>query len=359
MNLRRPVVWMWLFLFFTATGLFYFGHFYLDDLARGGSGATLPRRLMEELTGNYATLALVPWLLWIVNHAPVTRRTWPRALALNVLGWLVFSVSHTTIMALSRALLHPLFGLANYDYGNLLYRYPMEAAGDAISYAMLVSVLYFIVRLGEARAAELRAAALQRQLAEAQLENLRLQLNPHFLFNTLNAISAVMYEDVRRADTMIAKLSDFLRTVLAARGVANVPLDEELAVERQYVEIMTTRLERRLDLRISVAENAEGALVPFMLLQPLIENSIRHGMLERPSLALEILAERRGGSTVIEVNDDGSGCGANDVPGIGLTNVRSRLEHLYGGAASFSLEARSGGGTRATVAFPFSSGACA
>jgi len=356
MNLRRAGVWAWLFLFFTAVGLLNFGHFFLDDLARGSRGTAVPR-LMEELTGVYSSFVLLPVILWVTHHVPMTRRTWLRALGANVLGWLGYTGVHTTLMALSRAAIAPLIGLGPYDYGNLLYRYPMEAAGDAVWYTLIVSTSYLVLRLRAARASDLRAAELQQQLAEARLENLRLQLNPHFLFNTLNAISAVMYEDVRKADAMLAKLSDFLRTVLAASGVANVPLDEELAVERQYVEIMTARLERRLDLRVTVARGAAGAFVPFMLLQPLIENSIRHGMADRQSLALEIDAQCRGGQTVIEIRDDGCGCEPNPRAGIGLANVRSRLAHLYGDSASLSLEAREGGGTRAIVAFPFASAA--
>jgi signal transduction histidine kinase len=358
MNVRSPAVWIWLFVFFTAVGLCNFGHFYLDDLARDWHG-TLVRRLMEEMTGAYSSFVLLPSILLLTRRIPLTSRTWPRALAANALGLAVYTLAHTTLMALSRAALAPALGLGRYDYGNLLYRYPMEAAGDAVWYSFIVAVSYLILRVRAARAAEVRAAELQRQLAEAQLENLRLQLNPHFLFNTLNAISSVMYDDVGKADAMLVKLSDFLRTVLAASGVANVPLEEELAVERQYVEIMTTRLERALHLRVTVANGAAQASVPFMLLQPLIENSIRHGMGDRPSLALEIDARRDAGRTVIEVRDDGCGCEPDPRRGIGLENVRSRLAHLYGNAASFSLEARAGGGTRAILVFPYSSGASA
>jgi sensor histidine kinase YesM len=358
MNARPPIPWVRIFLFYTAVGVFNFGHFYLDDLSRGEGGTAL-RRLMEELTGVYSAFVLLPFIFWIVRRAPMTRESWPRSLALNVFGLAVYTLAHTTLMAISRALIAPALGLGTYDYGNLAYRYPMEASGDTVSYALVASTIYLFARLRAARAAELHAVDLQRRLAEAQLENLRLQLNPHFLFNTLNAISSVMYDDVRKADAMIAKLSDFLRTVLAASGVANVPLEEELAVERQYVEIMTTRLERSLDLRITVADGAGDALVPFMLLQPLIENSIKHGMSDRPSLALEILAHRRDAQTIIEVRDDGRGCAPICTPGIGLANVRSRLAHLYGAAATFSLEAREGGGTRAILAFPYATGASA
>jgi two-component sensor histidine kinase len=358
MNLRKRAVWVGLLLFCTGVGACNFGHLYLDDLARGTSG-TLVRRLMEEMTGAYSAFVLLPLVLAITHRVPFTRASWPVALGANALGLIAYTIGHTTLMALSRAVLSPALGLGPYEYGNLAYRYPMEAAGDVVWYSLIAGSSYVAVRLQAARAAHLRATELQRRLAEAQLENLRLQLNPHFLFNTLNAISSVMYDDVRKADAMLAKLSDFLRTVLAASGVANVRVDEELAVERQYVEIMTTRLERRLDLRVTVAEAARDAHVPFMLLQPLIENSIRHGMSDRPSLTLEIDARRDGSQTVIEVRDDGCGCVSNPTAGIGLGNVRSRLMHLYGDAASFSLEPRDGGGTRAIVIIPFSNEALA
>jgi LytS/YehU family sensor histidine kinase len=352
MNLRRPAAWAWLFVLCVAVGLFDFGHFYLDDLARAQADAPW-RRLMEELTAAISTFFLLPLILFVTRRAPMTRGTWARATAANLACLVVYTCAHTTLIAVSRSIVSPLIGLGPYDYGIMSYRYPMEATSDTIWYVIIATTSYLSLRSHAARVAELRTADLQRQLAQAQLENLRLQLNPHFLFNTLNAISSVMYEDVRKADAMLAKLSDFLRTVLAASGVANVSLDEELAVERQYVDIMTTRLERRLHLSVRVAEGVSGALVPFMLLQPLIENSIRHGMRDRASLALEIDASRRDGRTIIEVRDDGSGCAPQARSGIGLTNVRSRLAHLYGDAASFSLEARDGGGTRAILTFPF------
>src|SRR5260370_20374202 len=156
----------------------------------------------------------------------------------------------------------------------MFYRYPMEASKDVMYFMVMIGCVTLIDRFAEARRVELAAADLQTKLAQAQLENLRLQLHPHFLFNTLNAISSVMYEDVRKADAMLSKLSEFLRTVLASGGVHNVPLDEELAVEKMYVDIMTTRLERNLTLHVEVEDGARDAVVPFMLLQPLLENSI-------------------------------------------------------------------------------------
>jgi two-component system LytT family sensor kinase len=259
-------------------------------------------------------------------------------------------------MWLTRLAIYPAAGLGPYDYGDMVFRYPMEASNDLISYATITGFIYFFGQMAAARQTELAASELQAKLAEAQLENLRLQLNPHFLFNTLNAISSVMYEDLAKADEMLTKLSDFLRIVLASNGVHQVALDEEIDVERKYVEIMTARLEQRLDLRVHVEAGAASAIVPFMILQPLLENSIRHGTPgDRGALDIGIDVARRNGSTVICVTDDGVGFNpAEGTRGHGLALVNSRLDHMYGGAATFTIARRDGGGTQATLTFPYS-----
>ena len=201
------------------------------------------------------------------------------------------------------------------------------------------------------------AAELHRRLAQAQLENLKLQLHPHFLFNALNAISAVMYEDVAKADAMIAQLSDFLRLVLDSSGVQEVPLQRELTVERMYVAIMKTRLESRLNLSFDVDPALRDAAVPFMLLQPLLENSIKHGLApDCNALDIAITARRDGTATVIAIRDNGVGLRGNGTAEHhGLVNVRSRLTHMYGDAAAFGIAPASDGGTEATLRIPFAS----
>ena len=189
---------------------------------------------------------------------------------------------------------HSLAQMANWTY-------LPESPGDMVYYAFIVTSLYLLDNFISAR-------DLETKLAEAKLENLRLQLHPHFLFNTLNAISSVMYEDVEKADTMLSKLSEFLRTVLDSGSVHTVSLNEELAVEQMYVDIMTTRLERSLTLRVHVEDNAQQSSVPFMVLQPLIENSIRHGMgSSRTTLDVAVDVSRSNGCTVIRVDDNGLG----------------------------------------------------
>jgi two-component system, LytTR family, sensor kinase len=341
-------------LLYTGIGLLLFSYRYLEDLASGRTG-TLDMRFIDEMTGVYTALAAIPVIFWTARRFPITRQTWKTALPIAFAGACVYSVLHTTLMWLSREAIYQIIGMGSYDYGNMIFRYPMEASNDLISYATITGFIYFFDRLAAARRAELTAAELQTKLAEAQLENLRLQLNPHFLFNTLNAISSVMYEDLPKADEMLTKLSDFLRIVLASNGVHQVALDEEIDVERKYVEIMTARLEQPLDLRVNVATDAASAIVPFMILQPLLENSIRHGTHgDRAALAIGIDVARRNGSTVICVSDDGVGFDpVNGSRGHGLALVSSRLDHMYAGAATFAIARREGGGTQATLTFPY------
>jgi two-component system, LytTR family, sensor kinase len=347
MNLRNPVVLLAIFLAYTAIGIFFALHYYLDDVTWHQFG-TAPVRFMEELTGAYTSLALLPLLLWVTRRFPVGGRNgWVRPVLANIICLLVYTVAHTTLIALSRAAIAPLIGLPRYNYGAMLWRYPMEAAGDAVYYSLLVTIIYLTRHFAATR-------DLETKLARAQLENLRLQLQPHFLFNTLNAISSVMYEDVAKADRMLSQVSDFMRLVLASGSVEEIPLSEELRMERMYVDIMKTRLERQLELAVRIEDGAANALVPFMLLQPLLENSIRHGMgSTRTALALAVDVSRSGGSTIIRVIDDGLGFNAGAPRGIGLSNIASRLEQLYGDRARFEIRRRDDGGTLATLTLPF------
>jgi len=354
MHARRPGKGLVLFLLFTVVGLLFFASFTLDDLAREHPGTAL-RRFIEEMTGTYTVLALFPGIAYFARRFPVTRATWRRTVPLACAAAALYTLAHTTLMLVTRTIIFPLAGLGAYDYGLMFYRYPMEGAKDVMIFAVIYGTLVMLARLERGRAAELAAADLQRELAEARLENLRLQLNPHFLFNTLNAISAVMYEDVRKADEMLSKLSDFLRVVLDSSGVQHVSLAEEVRVERMYVDIMGTRLERRVRLNVDVAASAGEAEIPFMLLQPLLENSIRHGL--RPgggALDIEIAAARTNDVVTIDVRDNGAGYVPNGSAGHGLRNVESRLRQTFGPRATFLIGRDTAGGTHVRLSYPCS-----
>lgn len=345
MTFRRPLAFVWLFAVFTAIGIFFGLHQYLND-----PETALPVHLYYELTGAWAAMLLVPAMGWLTRVAPMSRATLAPTLAANAAGIVAYTLLHSSLELAMRYPLQPLVGLHYTLAGMVQHTYVSEAPGDVVYYAFIVSSLYLLRQF-------IASQHLEARLAEVKLENLRLQLQPHFLFNTLNAISSVMYEDVAKADAMLSKLSDFLRVVLDSGTVNEVSLDEELAIERMYVEIMTTRLERKLNLSVSVAEDARHSAVPFMLLQPLIENSIRHGMgSSRVTLDVDIDVARKNGTTVITVDDDGLGFDPAAARGIGLSNVTSRLRYMYGDRATFEIAPRPQGGTRATLAFPYSIG---
>ena len=195
-------------------------------------------------------------------------------------------------------------------------------------------------------AGEQRAAQLQAQLAQAQLQALKMQLHPHFLFNTLNAISELVHKEPETAERMVIQLSDMLRVSLDSIGVQEIPLKQELDFLRRYLDIEETRFRDRLRIRMDVDPETLGAYVPNMILQPLVENAIRHGIspLSRGG-SIDIRARRNGETLKLQICDDGRGLptnGENDSHGngVGLTNTRARLTQLYG-AAGFELEVES------------------
>ena len=204
------------------------------------------------------------------------------------------------------------------------------------------------------------AADLQRELVEAKLAALRMQLNPHFLFNTLHAISALIHEDPEAADRMVARLSELLRLSLDQSTPQEVPLAEELGFLDRYLEIEQTRFGQRLTIVKQVESGTQEALVPFLLLQPLVENAIRHGIEPREEAGqVGIGAARKNGKLELRITDDGPGLSNNAAhgakEGIGLSNTRSRLQHLYGENFQLELSQRPQGGLEARIAIPFRS----
>jgi two-component sensor histidine kinase len=203
-----------------------------------------------------------------------------------------------------------------------------------------------------------REARLEAQLAEARLDALRRQLDPHFLFNTLNAVSALVERDPRGVRRMIMRLSELLRHSFEGARDAEVPLRAELALLNRYVEIMQVRFQGRLTVETRVDDPALDALVPSMILQPLVENAIKHGV-ERATGAGEIRieGERSGDELVLRVRDNGPGISESAAEpgrvGVGLRNTVARLEQLYGPGRRFSISPGSDGGTVAELRLPF------
>jgi two-component system LytT family sensor kinase len=195
---------------------------------------------------------------------------------------------------------------------------------------------------------------LERRLADTRLQLLNMQLQPHFLFNTLNTIAELVHEDPDAADRMITALADLLRRSLTLGGTQEIPLESELELLDTYLAIQTARFGDRLDVRLSVAAGARDARVPMLLLQPIVENAIKHGLAARLDLQIRV----EGHHVLLEVTDHGTGA-ADDAlrgrAGVGLGNTRERLAAIYGPAASLDLVNVPGAGAKVTVRVPMRS----
>jgi two-component system LytT family sensor kinase len=358
LGLSRSQGWAILFVVYTAIFVLILGYHYLDDLSRDRPG-TFAVRFLEESTGVYSVFLLLPLVLRAADFYLFKVRGWWRRVAFHLGAAVAFSFLHTSLMAISRWILSPLVGLGTYDYGIMRFRYPMELSNDLLGYTVIVLAYYFFQRLRIAQAQQLAAAELHAKLAQAQLENLRLQLQPHFLFNTLNTISSVMYEDVPAADAMLTQLSELLRLTLRTANSHEIPLAQELEITRLYLQIMQKRFESNLRVTYSVDAALENSLVPQLILQPLVENSLRHGLKDGGAgIDISIGARRENGSLILKVADTGAGLGAQGADaamshGVGLANIRGRLEQLYGPDQEFGIANRSTGGAEVTLKVPF------
>jgi LytS/YehU family sensor histidine kinase len=227
---------------------------------------------------------------------------------------------------------------------------------NLLIYWVIVAVCFAFDYYAKFRERELRAAELEKQVAQAKLQALQMQLNPHFLFNSLHSISALMHEDVDRADSMIARLSDLLRAALDSSAMQEVSLGDELDFLKRYLAIEQIRFGDRLKVDIAAPPETLAAQVPNLILQPLVENSIRHGIEPRAKAGrIELRAQRADKMLVLEVADNGAGFSAGEKisEGVGLSNTRARLRTLYGDAHKFELLPSAEGGLLVRLTIPF------
>jgi len=340
----------------TAVGLLMFGYHYLDFVTRGVS-APIYDPLVSELTGAWgaAVLLMGPVL-------PIVRRIQRRGGALAIPSHLAvlvgFSILHTSWNAVTRQIIYAIFGLGHYDYGIMPTRYFMEFPMDVIVYALFVSLVMLIDHYGASRDREVQVARLEGELNSLRLATLESQLQPHFLFNALNTVSSVMYDDLAAADSMLASLADLLRRTLRPSSGPEVSLHQELETLDLYLTIMRARFADRLTVDVDIADDVRCAGVPPLLLQPLVENALKHGD-PGPSIPAHVAlrARRSGDDLVLEVQDNGPGItGSPDAmigKGIGLGNTRRRLDHLYGDGDRLVLRNAPSGGLGVTVRIPF------
>jgi len=297
----------------------------------------------------YAAMVALPFLLWGARHIGVERRGRSRSIAVAVL--VVSSLIAITSVVQYRAI-----------YGDTPGRPGFSAY---LPVALRQNVLPWIALAGIVAAVEARRRALRStldqerlrtQVAEQRLIALTGQLQPHFLFNTLQGISTLIHRDPEAADELLAKLSDLLRDLLRHRDHVLVTLGDELRYARTYLEIAQLRFADRLRFQIDVDPTLDQASVPLFILQPLVENALAHGIGGRArGGSVTVTARRDGDELRLEVADDGAGLttSATLEEGIGLSNTRERLRASFGSDQRFSLDAAADGGTVARIAIPY------
>src|SRR5678816_3558940 len=234
---------------------------------------------------------------------------------------------------------------------NITYFHP-----NFLTYLAILGVVIAFDYHKKYRENQMRASRLEAELSQAQLQLLRMQLQPHFLFNTLHAISTLMRRDVAAADRMIARLSDLLRLTLDSGSRQEVPLKAEMDLIRLYLDILQIRFQDRLTVEIQLQPEALDMQVPSMILQPIVENAIQHGIASRTEGGrIGISATLVDGRLRMQVRDDGPGLPPDGLPagdGIGLTNTRSRLEAIYGAGHRFEMSNGQSGGLTVTLEIP-------
>jgi two-component sensor histidine kinase len=350
----RDLDWRIVLGFYATITICLFFYRQLDYVANGEHRSPL-LTFSEEGIGCLAGFIVFPLMYSVAIRFPLPSPQWRRNLLGHLVGVSLISLLHTTLIAALRAAIFPLLGFGKQGYGYLPVRYPMEFAHLFIFYWAGVSLVYLFHEIRFAREQELRQAHLETNLAEAQLQNLRLQLEPHFLFNALNAISTAIYENPRIADEMVGRLSELLRQLLRNDRSQEISLQREIELLELYTRIMEARLEDRLKISIVIDDAVKGALVPQLILQPLVENAIRHGM-DAVTFKVDVTvqARREADCVAVSVRDHGPGLESPEClkNGIGLRNTSERLERLYGSEQSFAIHNAEGGGTIVEMRMP-------
>ena len=317
-----------------------------------GGAATFSWLIRMSLASCWLWALYTPAILALSRHVRIDRSSWPRTVPIHLAA---AAIATFLDVALMRAIAPYLNAGAPTLHTPLHVMFLRQLFLYSLCYFVIVALAHVRYYASLSYERDLRAATLEAQLAEARLTALQGQLRPHFLFNTLNMIAEQVYTDPAGADAMLTRLGVLLRSSFTEADRERVPLRRELELLESYVEIMRARFRERLTFELNVEPATLDALVPRFVLQPLVENAIKHGVEPREEGGrVTVTARRHGESLDLEVRDNGDGLAAAIREGTGVRNTRERLHHLYGaGRQRFALTPAPGGGTIASVVIPF------
>lgn len=352
----RARFWPAALAFWTALGLLESSAAWLRT--RGTLNLTWPTALKNNMPWWLLWAALMPVAFWLSRRLPLAGGRWARNALLHLVAALGVAGAHLVVEGVI------------YFHSVPAGIYPSQAAVwrqffnnfivlDVVTYFAIVGACHAFDLHGRYQQSALRSARLELGLSEARMQALRAELNPHFFFNALNAVSGlVRKEENDAAVKLLARLGELLSATLDHSRPAEIPLREELGLLDRYLAIERARFGDRLTVRIDHDGAADRALVPTFILQPLVENAIRHGIARQAGQgSVEVRARREGDALLLAVQDSGAGLGPARGEGIGLSNTRARLDGLYGSAASLVLENGEGGGACARIRLPYRSSA--
>jgi two-component system, LytTR family, sensor kinase len=352
--MKLPLTTLLLLTAWTLLGLFFASETFFA-LGLAGRPITWGQALLYELPGWYIWALFAPAIVWLSARVRFERSRYLYAALFHLTASALFSLLQLTLeTALTRALQPARTGAPSFTES---LRFVLETGShfNLIAYWGVLCASYALVYHRRNQERDLRATQLEARLAQARLQVLEMELQPHFLFNTLNTVSALVHRDPDAAERMIARLGDLLRLTLDHSAQQEVTLEQELELLQRYLEIEQTRFRDRLTVNVEVEPAALSARVPRLLLQPIVENAIRHGIARRSAPGrIDVGVVRRAGALMLTVSDNGPGLRERPVqPGIGLSNTRERLRQLYRDGHSLELRDRPEGGLAVTVAIPF------
>jgi sensor histidine kinase YesM len=303
--------------------------------------------------------AVSPAIIALARRYPIDQRAWIRPAILHFIAALLFSFVVTTLFIGCLWMLPSLHRGLFASFADAIQNGCVAFSWGVIVYSAILLATTALDNYRRYRSEQLRGVHLQALLAEAQLRSLRMQLQPHFLFNTLHSLSDLVLEDAQAAVRMITKLGDFLRLTIEGSGDQIISLRQELEFARSYLEIERVRFHDRLEVLITAEPETYEAQVPNFVLQPIVENAVRHGISTRLGAGrITIHAKRSASQLQITVEDDGPGPTPRrqvQNEGVGLSNVRARLRQLYGVEQSLDLKSlnQTKAGTIVSLTIPF------